>query len=233
MMYSIAKTYGNRILIMMAVAGIGAVISEICSDSLFLWSFGIQNDIYTIAAAIIEIIKWNLCVVPPILLCYSMFNMECSKLYLYTVLRYSSVKRWWKQRSMFILLLCSCYSLLLMLIHMITTVGETIEYREYLIGAVLFTLHIAMLGYCMVLCMTSNYGASSTILTYLAIEIGMVILGIRNTYLKVFLPPYWGMMRYICAGENKYLKVCIATMLSIVTCFMINVRIQKQCNGDI
>ena len=120
-----------------------------------------------------------------------------------------------------------------MLIHMITTVGETTEYREYLIGAVLFTLHIAMLGYCMVLCMTSNYGASSTVLTYLAIEIGMVILGIRNTYLKVFLPPYWGMMRYICAGENKYLKACIATMLSIVTCFMINVRIQKQCNGDI
>ena len=36
MMYSIAKTYGNRILIMMAVTGIGAVISEICSDSLFL-----------------------------------------------------------------------------------------------------------------------------------------------------------------------------------------------------
>ena len=59
-MYSIAKNYGNRILIMMAVAAIGAVISEICSDSLFLWSFGIQNDIYTTAAAIIEIIKWNL-----------------------------------------------------------------------------------------------------------------------------------------------------------------------------
>lgn len=95
-MLNILKHHLNIRTVVLHLLPIAVIILIVPDDGSIIQIYGgIPNDKTNIAAAIIEIMTWNLCVIPPILLCYQIFNTEFSKVKFHTIIRSEKMDIWW------------------------------------------------------------------------------------------------------------------------------------------
>lgn len=157
---------------------------------------------------IIGIIRWNLCVLPPVVASILFMDMEMGVLQIYTMIRSENIKKWFIQRFMGIVIANLFYMLLFVVITELCADAGDYKKKGFLLFLTLFFLHTLLISLVSVALCTQSKNIHITIVFYLAVEGIMVVIGEFFPKIAAYLPPYWGMIRQVenaLSGTISYL----------------------------
>ena len=157
---------------------------------------------------IIGIIRWNLCVLPPVVASILFMDMEMGVLQIYTMIRSENIKKWFIQRFMGIVIANLFYMLLFVVITELCAGAGDYKKKRFLLFLTLFFLHTLLISLVSVALCTRSKNIYITIVFYLAVEGIMVVIGEFFPKIAAYLPPYWGMIRQVenaLSGTISYL----------------------------
>ncbi len=228
-MIKLLKYHMNLKTIFLYLFPIVVVLFSMPEDKSLLQMYGgISEDKNSIAYSIIEIMTWNLCVIPPVFSCYRVFNMEFSTVRFNTIIRSERIDSWWRTRTFFIVASNVGYTLLILLIDLLTNVGKNVP-AAYITFGFVFSSHTLLLSYIMILAMLSKSKIQWSIIIYGMIEIVMVAWGITSSVSRMYLFPYWGMINNIVCSDTKGMTYLIAIeVISWLIIIILNIRIKKK-----
>lgn len=142
---------------------------------------------------ILGIIRWNLCVLPPVAVGILFMSSELGPLSTYTVMRTASIKTWYLVRL--------CAVILANLIYISTFIflgaafglnARSEPFRLYQLMLV-FPMHTILMSSISVMMLTVCRSSKAAIFSYFAVEGGMVIWGSLFPDISKYLLPFWGM----------------------------------------
>lgn len=142
---------------------------------------------------LLKTMEWNLCILPPVSASLLFIAPELGVLSTYTVLRTSTMRRWWLAR--FGAMAMINYVFFFFALGVLTLfAGNTMQWAQWLPTAALFPLHTTVLS---ALCCCGILLSSSraAVIIYLLIEAGLLLIGLALPPVSLFLIPYWGMVQ--------------------------------------
>lgn len=179
----------------------------------------------------IGIIRWNLCVLPPVAASILFMDSEMGRLRIYTMIRSKNVKKWFIQRFMGIVTANLFYLFLPVAITEICAAVGDYKKKGFLLFLTLFFLHTLLISLVSVALFVQNKNLHITMVFYLTVEGIMVVIGEFFPKIAAYLPPYWGMIRQVgnsFAGNRSYLfliaSISAVIMMSSVIFIIKNLR---------
>ncbi len=154
---------------------------------------------------ILGIMRWNLCVLPPVAVSILFMDVEMGVLRVYTMVRSGSVGKWYLPRFIGIVAANLVY---LLLFVGITEAGVgSGDYKRNGFGLFLavFFLHSFLMSVVSVALCGKNRRVHTAVFFYLLVEGIMVVIGDIFPRTAACLPPYWGMIRQVGGGSTGYL----------------------------
>lgn len=158
--------------------------------------------------------KWNLCTLPPVSASILFMKSELGVFSTYTVLRTSSMIRWYLARFLAIVVANITFLFLALAIIALVRTKNILLWDELIHVGTLFPLHTILIS---VLCCGATLVFSSSraaVGVYLLIEGGMLTLGLAFAPASLFLLPFWGMERAV--GVKWGVAVCGSVVLLAV-----------------
>lgn len=169
---------------------------------------------------IIGIMRWNLCVMSPIMVSILFMDMEMGTLRVYTMIRAKNMKRWFQSRLISIAVSNLIY--LFLFVRGVEICIGCCNYRRKDFGLflLLFFLHSFLMSMISVALCAQNKGIHLAVIFYLTVEGVMVIVGDIFPPMARYLLPYWGMIRQVRnVSDHSYLFFVIGfSVLLIVVC---------------
>jgi hypothetical protein len=132
---------------------------------------------------VISIMRWNLCVIPPVIVSNLFMSLELGKLSCYTVIRTKSISHWFTMRYICVVLAGIGYLLSFMLIT--TTLG-------YNVGCGIKSICVFMLVFSVHITLVSTISMTLLIISR-SHRIGMVVVGSMFPSVSKYILPFWGM----------------------------------------
>lgn len=173
---------------------------------------------------ILGIMRWNLCVLPPVATSILFMDVEMGLLRVYTMVRSGSVKKWFLPRFMGIAAANLVYPLLFVGIAE-TGVGSGDCKRDgFGLFLAVFFLHSFLMSVVSVALCGKSRGVPVAVVFYLFVEGVLVVIGNIFPRTAVCLPPYWGMIRQTGGGSTGYLFGIIglsAVIIAVSVAFII------------
>lgn len=165
---------------------------------------------------ILKTMEWNLCVLSPVSASILFLMPELGALSTYTIVRSKNIRRWWLMRLAAIVAINYAFFVFALLLLSLTSGTEMLA--EWSTVAVLFPLHTTLLSS---LCAGGMvlFTSRATIIIYLLIECGLLVVGMAYPPISLFLPPYWGMAQ---AMGNSF---CSAVAVSVFLLIVLNLGI--------
>ncbi len=154
---------------------------------------------------ILGIMRWNLCVLPPVAVSILFMDVEMGVLRVYTMVRSGSVGKWYLPRFIGIVAANLVY---LLLFVGITEAGVgSGDYKRNGFGLFLavFFLHSFLMSVVSVALCGKSRRVHTAVVFYLLVEGIMVVIGDIFPRTSACLPPYWGMIRQVGGGSTGYL----------------------------
>ena len=142
---------------------------------------------------ILAIMRWNLCVLPPIATSILFMSSELGPLSTYTVMRTTGVKSWYLIRLCAIVLANLIYIFTFILLGAALGINEKSDlpclYRLMLV----FPMHTILMSTISLTLIIILRSTKAAILAYLIVDGGLVILGSILPTVSKYLLPFWGM----------------------------------------
>lgn len=149
---------------------------------------------------IIGIMRWNLCVLPPVAASILFMDVEMGVLRFYTMIRVKTIKKWFLSRFMCIVAANLLYLLLFAVLAEICARNGDYKRNGFLLFLILFFMHSFLMSAVSVALCAQSKGVHMSIVYYLTVEGIMVVIGDIFPQTAAYLPPYWGMIRQV--GES-------------------------------
>ena len=137
--------------------------------------------------------------------------VETGKLSTFTVIRETSLEKWFYKR--YIAMVISSFTYIALAIILTTFLGfnKSLQLHQFFSFALLFSAHILLLISASVATLLIFRSAKAVLILYLIIEGIMVIIGTTFPVTSKYLIPYWGM-----AIEDQTMTVAWKTALSLL-----------------
>ena len=132
---------------------------------------------------VIGIVRWNICVMPPVMVSNLFMIVETGKLSTFTVIRETSLEKWFYKR----------YIALAIILTTFLGFNKSLQLHQFFSFALLFPAHILLLISASVATLLIFRSAKAVLILYLIIEGIMVIIGTTFPVTSKYLIPYWGM----------------------------------------
>ncbi len=145
----------------------------------------------------IGMMRWSLCVLPPVAVSILFMDAEIGGLRFYTMVRAKTVKKWFFLRFMGIVAANLLYLLLFAVLTEICAGNGGYKRRGFLLFLLLFFVHSFCVSMVSVALCTQSKGIHMAVVFYLAVEGIMVVIGDIFPQTAAYLPPYWGMIRQV------------------------------------
>lgn len=168
---------------------------------------------------IIGIIRWNLCVLPPVATSILFMDIEIRVLQIYTMIRSKNIIKWFIQRFIGIVIANLFYLFLFVVIAEICVAPGDYKKNGFLLFLTLFFLHTLLVSLVSVALCVQSKNIHITIVFYLTVEGIMVVIGEFFPKIAAYLPPYWGMIRQVensSFGDMSYLFLIIGISVVII-----------------
>lgn len=142
---------------------------------------------------VLGIIRWNLCVLPPVFMSASFFKNELGGMYTFTIFRIRSVAQWCRMRFAIILAFNIVYSGILLGCGAIYTIPACDNGKAAGLAIVQFCVHTTMLSFFIAFIQGRAISASASVLAFLLVEGVGVSFGAILPGVSSYLPAFWGM----------------------------------------
>lgn len=142
---------------------------------------------------VISIMRWNLCVMPPVVVSILFMSLELGKLSCYTVIRTRSISHWFAVRYSYIVLTGIVY--LLSFVLLTTALGYNVGcgIKSVCIFMLVFSAHITLISTISVTLLIISRSHRIALLSFFAIDGGMVVVGSMFPSASKYILPFWGM----------------------------------------
>lgn len=151
----------------------------------------------------IGIMRWNLCVLPPVAVSILFMDVEMGVFRFYTMIRAKTVKQWFFVRFTGIAAANLLYLLLFVVLTEICAGNGDYKRSVFSLFVLLFFVHSFLMSMVSVALCTQSKGIHMSVVFYLTVEGMMVVIGDIFPQTAAYLPPYWGMIRQVgeaCKG---------------------------------
>lgn len=165
---------------------------------------------------ILGIIRWNLCVLPPVAASILFMDMEMGVLQAYTMVRSESVQKWFLPRFMGIAAANLVYLLLFVGIAEIGMGSEDYKRNGFGLFLAVFFLHSFLMSLFSVALCGKSRRVHTAVFFYLLVEGIMVVVGDIFPRTAACLPPYWGMIWQVGGGSTGYLFGIIGLSAAVI-----------------
>lgn len=144
---------------------------------------------------ILGIIRWNLCVLPPVAVSIHFMSSELGSLSTYTVIRTTRIKTWYLARLCAVILANLGYIFVFILLGAVFGLNAKSDlFRLYQL-TLIFPMHTALMSNISVALLTICRSSKVSIFAYFIVEGGMVIEGSLFPNASKYLLPFWGMVQ--------------------------------------
>lgn len=154
---------------------------------------------------ILGIMRWNLCVLPPVAVSILFMDVEMGVLRVYTMVRSESVKKWYLPRFIGIAAANLVYLLLFVGVAEIGMRSGDYKRNGFGLFLAVFFLHSFLMSVVSVALCGKSRRVHTAVVFYLLVEGIMVVIGDIFPQTAACLPPYWGMIRQVGGGSTGYL----------------------------
>ncbi len=168
------------------------------------------------ALDVFGVIKWNICVLPPVAVSTLFMISEMGPISKYTMSRSESVKNWAATRFISIIVANIFYLLAALIITSIFNFKIDVSSNLFYRLMVIFPLHTIMLSMLSIMLLAIYKTPKSVIITYLIVEGITAVIGCVLPSTSKFMLAYWGM-----AYNNNLLLSNSYFHFSIVISFML------------
>ncbi len=177
---------------------------------------------------ILGIIRWNLCVLPPVAVSILFMDIEMGRLRTYTMIRARNINAWFRPRSISIAVANLIYLLLFTGLIEVCERNEDYKSNGFPLFLILFFLHSFLMSMISSALCTQNDGIRMSVIFYLAVEGIMVVIGNIFPLAAAYLPPYWGMILQVKGAYNgAILYPFLIAVFSVATIVISSVFIIK------
>lgn len=177
---------------------------------------------------ILGIMRWNLCVLPPVAVSILFMSSELGPLSAYTVIRAARIKTWYLVRSCAVIFINLIY--ISIFIFLGATFGLNIRsepLRLYQLILV-FPMHTTLMSGISVMLLTVCRSSKASIFAYFAVEGAMVIGGSVFPSASKYLLPFWGMAQsegLLLSNRGYHLLITVGiTVLFLALLTLISVK---------
>lgn len=175
---------------------------------------------------IIGIMRWNLCVLPPVAASILFMDVEMGTLRVYTLIRTKNAKRWFLPRFVAIAAANLIYLILFTVLTEVCAGSGDSKRNSFLLFLTIFFLHSFMMSVVSVALCVRGGGVHVSVIFFLAVEGIMVVIGEIFPQTAAYLLPYWGMIQQVGAYDSSvfYLLLIMgvpAAMIASSTIFIV------------
>ena len=152
---------------------------------------------------VLGIIRWNLCVFPPVLVSTIFISREIGSMYIFTILRMKSVSHWCKTNFAAVYFINITYFFVVLSYSVVCTFWLHCNLRELLMFGMQFTFHTTMISLLTVFVGIFINSLHAALVTFLLVEGFGVVVGSVAPKVSPFLLSFWGM-----SNNENYLFNC-------------------------
>lgn len=168
---------------------------------------------------IVGIMRWNLCVLPPVAVSILFMDMEMGVLRFYALIRTKNVKRWFLPRFTAIAAANLIYLFLFVALAEILAGSGEYKRNGFLLFLIIFFLHVFMMSTVSVALCAGSGGEAISVIFFLAVEGIMVVIGDIFPKTADYLLPYWGMIWQVGGardGDASWLLMIMGVSAAII-----------------
>lgn len=177
---------------------------------------------------ILGIMRWNLCVLPPVAVSILFMSSELGPLSIYTVMRATSIKTWYLVRICAVVVANLIYiSIFIFLGAAFGLNGRSEAFRLYQLVLV-FPMHTILISSISVMLLTICRSSKASVFAYFAVEGGMVVGGSMFPGASKYLLPFWGMAQsegLLLSNKEYHLLITVgSTALIFILATSISIK---------
>ena len=214
------------------------IIIYLCFIVLLIISFN-NSSIYEILGGIdssknnnilnvTQIIKWNLCVLPPIIISLLFLSEEFGAFRKFTLIRSKNVKEWVLVRFGIVIFINYIYIFLFFIITYFIGINSELDIRDIILLLIVFPIHTVAISMLIETIAVITNSQKNAIISYFFIEGFTVILGLLYPTISKYLISYWGMLEnQVFIFSSRIIHICITNLIMVVTIIIVlNILIQ-------
>lgn len=152
-------------------------------------------------------IRWNFCILPPVLVSTVFFAREIGSMYIFTLLRVKSVSQWCRAHFCAIYFINIVYFFATLCYGFVYTFHPHYSLRELLLFGMEFTFHTTMVSFLPIFSRIFIKSVHASLVTFLFVEGFGVVVGSVIPKASPYLLGYWGMANnanYLFDSESKH-----------------------------
>lgn len=179
---------------------------------------------------IIGLMRWNLCVMPPIVVS-AVFMMSEMEIIIFTIIRSKNAENWCILRYLTIVVINILYILIVVCLAESFGKIKRDNWQELCNFIIIFFLHTLLVSIIVATSYVLHNSLKVTILVYFCIEGIMVVVGNLFPQISIYLLPFWGMVKNDGAlGNGGNYRFLTSFGFSVISVF---VSIKKIKSSDV
>ncbi len=162
---------------------------------------------------VIRVMKWALCVLPPIAVSILFMEEELRICVIYTIIRTKSIGQWWGIHWLGVFIVNVLYVVLVTVISVLQGIDRNIRIEDFILFFAIFGLHILAMSVLSVLILFVSKSLNMSVLFFGMVEIVMTAVGSISPGLCAYLFPFWGMVKnqnYLLHTVRAHLFITIS-----------------------
>lgn len=177
---------------------------------------------------VVAIIRWNVCVLAPVVMSWLYFAPQIGPLCVYTMIRSGNILRWLIERVTIVVMLNFVYPLFYLCISFVEGIHTTYYAMDILKIYILFASHTLMVSLISIVAFALWRSAKAAVSLFAGLEVIGICVGSLIPNIAPYLPSFWGMftMRSAQGASNNSL---VYTLLMIVlSCIILMIYFNKR-----
>lgn len=168
---------------------------------------------------VILIMRWGLCVLPPLVCCVLFMKEELQSVAVFTVVREKTIQQWWCKRWNHIGWINVLYLVVFEGVYVLENLLGVNHVHFNILRILPFGAHVYSMSVMSVIILTKFRSFKWVSFFFGMIEIFFVVIGVSSRALSSFIYPFWGMMNnahYILDNKSLHYVISIGLQLGIV-----------------
>lgn len=180
---------------------------------------------------VISIMRWNLCVLTPVMASILYMSSELGRLSIYTVLRSKNVGHWFSLRFFCIAIENLVYLLGFLLITTALGLNAGCTIKDICAFFAVFSVHSTLMSTICITLLIVSKSPKIPLLAFFAVEGGMVIVGSLIPSISRYILPFWGMASQVNLHTGQYLFATLGMSIALLLLFVLGARKYLQNNN--
>lgn len=173
---------------------------------------------------VVKIMKWNLCVLPPVAVSILFMDEELGTFGFYTILRTKGLKQWWCIRWATIAIANIIYVLVGIVLSLVREKDKGYSGEIYGLFIIVFFVHTFVMSVISVLTFILCKSLNISMLLFGGVEIFMTVTGSLYPKASPYLLPFWGMIKnknFLFQNPTIHILITVGISIGIVLTLII------------